>query len=185
MGIDKILLGVPTRPPIPVPVITTGGDPTKGPCEVSTNFSFDIEGPPNDSGFEFGNITFRPPAGYSVQILRVYGDFATIPNGIPVPGGMCGMLFGIETTAVAASKYADYAADGCFLFVQLFTHGEAQRASYDRKIKGVVIASDNVLQLKSAVFMNTLGVSIHSEPSLIIVFQYVRTPTPEAKPQQP
>jgi hypothetical protein len=182
MYTNKLLLGAPVRPPIPVQVVTTGGDPTRGPCEVSTNFSFDIQGPPNDPGFEFGNITFKPPTGYSVQILRVYGDFATIPNGTPIPGGMCGMLFGIETTAVAASKFADYAADGCFLFVQLFTKGEAQRASYDREIVGVVLAADNVFQMKTACFLNTLGVSMHMEPSLIIVYRFVPTP---AKPPQP
>lgn len=153
-------------------------DPTAEPCSLATNGSFDITGvaalPMGLAGAQSYPITFRPPAGYRVRILRVYGDFNVVPVGVfpsNAGSGFAGALFGLSTTGPEGSVYAELAADNCMLYVQAFTHGEAARAAFDDAMS-VLLESDNKLVLKAAVFMNTLGLDVHMEPSFIVVYRF-------------
>lgn len=149
-------------------------DPTVTSCSLASNGSFDVTGAPAPpmglAGAQGFTITFKPPAGYAVRILRVYGDFNVIPVGVAT-SGFAGALFGLSTTGPEGSVYADLAADNCMLYVQAFTHGEAARAAYDAKMS-VLLEPDNKLVLKAAVFMNTLLLDLHMEPSFVVVYRF-------------
>lgn len=155
-------------------------DCIKTPCSLSSNFSADIKGEPDTrpdtwgtAGYTIHKITFRPPAGYRVRILRVYGDFLVWPIGLVEKGKFAGALWGLTTTAPDGSVHADWAADNTMLYVQVATGGEPARAPINFKTKaGGLLGRDNVLVSKMAVWLNDTGLPIHMEPSFTVVFKY-------------
>lgn len=155
-------------------------DCIKRPCSLATNFTVDIKGEPDTrastwgtAGVELKRITFRPPAGYRVRILRVYGDFLIWPLGKVESGKFAGALLGLQTTALEGSARADWAADNTFLYLQIATHGGPERAAFDHRTSdGGLLESDGVMVVKLAAWLNDTGLFIHMEPSFVAVFQY-------------
>lgn len=150
------------------------------PCSVSSNFSADLIGEADHradtwgtAGATFHRITFRPPAGYRVRVLRVYGDFLIWPIGKVEPGKFAGALWGLATTGPDGSIHADWAADNTMLYVQVATGGQPARAPVNfRTAHGGLLGPDHVLVSKMAVWLNDTGLKIHMEPSFTVVFQY-------------
>lgn len=150
------------------------------PCSLAANFSVDIKGEKDTrpdtwgtAGAAIKKITFRPPAGYRVRILRTYGDFLAWPIGDVPRGKFAGVLFGMQSTAPDGSKRADWAADNCFLYVQHATNGAPVRTAFDYDTKaGGLLEADAVLVLKMAVWLNDTGLLIHMEPSFTVVYRY-------------
>lgn len=63
-------------------------------------------------------------------------------------------------------------ADNCFLYVQVATGGKPERASFDNAVSaGGLLASDNTLYVKVAVWLNDTGLAIHMEPTWVTVLQ--------------
>ncbi len=127
-------------------------------------------------------ITFKPPAGYRVRILRLRGDLIAWPkvlDGEPaIPENRyAGVLLGFSATSSAGSADCDFCASACFLYVQDALHsGEARRApfDYDFSKEWIFLDSDAVLNLKLAAFLNTTGRSIHTEGTYTITAEFVR-----------
>jgi hypothetical protein len=151
----------------------------------ATNFSTDIVGVVDTrsgtwgtAGAQTWHITFRPPAGQRVQILRVYGDVVAWPKGHPQDGTRSGVLFGLQTTAAEGSTAADWAADNCFLYLQdvLGVHGS--RTPFDIRLEEVYLEADHIMVVKVASWLNDTGLAIHIEPTFSMVYQFV--PAPEA-----
>ncbi len=161
-----------------------GSDCISRPCSSSTNFSFDIAGMPDtrpqtygNGGAETGTITFTPPLGYQVRILRAYGDFIAWASGVPLPGTRSGVLFSLSSSLETPAAYADFVSDNCFLYLQdsLSSVKTDARDPFDFVVKrGGLLALDNKLILKTAVFLNTTGLSVHMEPSFVIVYRFER-----------
>jgi hypothetical protein len=165
-----------------VAVLAQASDCISRPCSSSTNFSFDIAGTLDtrpgsygNAGAEQGVITFSPPAGYRVRVLRVYGDFIAWASGFPSPGTRSGVLFALSSTLTTPATYADLVSDNCFLYLQdsvsflkLDTRDPFDFAVQD----GGLLAADNKLLLTTAAWLNTTGLSIHMEPSFVIVYTF-------------
>ena len=151
-------------------------------CSFGTNFSADIKGDPDtrqdtwgDAGYTVKAITFRPPPGYRVRILRVYGDFVVWPLGRVGPGRFAGVLLGLQTSGPEGSVRADWAGDNTMLYIQDATGGEARRAGFDFDTKaGGLLEADHKLLVKMAVWLNDTGLPIHMEPSMVVVYRYER-----------
>lgn len=147
---------------------------------IATNFSTDLKGEPDnrentwgDAGAYTHKLTFRPPAGCRVRIIKVYGDFLIWPIGKVEPGKFAGALLGLQNTGYEGSAYADLAADNTFLYIQTATSGGAARAAFDYDTtSGGLLGRDHVMLVKMAVWLNDTGLKIHMEPSFVAVFQY-------------
>ena len=152
---------------------------------ASANFSFDLSGPVDTRVATWGTaeasikyITFNPPTGYRVRILRASGDLVAWPMVLdtyaPVkPGKYAGVLLGLSTTAPDGSVRGDFMADNCFMYIQAGLDAVPVRAAFDRKVD-VLLEADNKLAVKVASWLNTTGVPIHIEPTLTIVYRFER-----------
>lgn len=58
------------------------------------------------------------------------------------------------------------------VYLQQGLSKDAVRAPFDFKIVNGLLESDNTLYNKEAVFLNTTGLSIHSEATYVIVYQF-------------
>src|SRR5574337_1592266 len=139
-----------------------------GPFMGSFNMTADLLGKPDTRPGTWGKaesldgyITFRPPDGYRVRILRVSGDFIAFPKVLPgaavsirQPGAFAGALLALANTGPGGSIRADYLADACFLYVQLGLNWMPKRAEYDRDVSiGGLLLPDNKLKITLAVFL--------------------------------
>jgi len=147
---------------------------------ASTNFSTDIAGEADTRPGTWGTagasewkITFSPPAGHRVKILRVYGDVVAWAKGKAPAGSYSGLLFGLQTTAPEGSRYADLAADNCFLYLQDVVAAEGKRLPFDVRFDDVTLEPDNVLVVKVAAWLNDTGLPIHIEPTFVLVYRFV------------
>lgn len=151
-----------------------------GPYSAATNHATDLEGDPDSREGTWGTagavshrIVFKPPVGYRVRVLRVYGDFLTWPIGKVESGKFAGTLWGLQTTGPDGSARADPIADNCFLYIQLATGGEPARASVNYDVReGGLLGPDHILVSKHAVWLNDTGLKIHMESSFVLVYQF-------------
>ena len=147
---------------------------------AATNFTVDLLGSPDDRPDTWGTagstvkvIKFKPPAGYRVRILRVYGDLLLWPIGQVPPGRFAGVLFGLQTTAPEGSVRMDWGADNTMLYLQDATSGEVRRAAFDHDVSiGGLLQPDNMLFAKMAVWLNNTSLPIHIEPSFVMVYRF-------------
>lgn len=150
---------------------------------IGGNLTVDLKGDPDNrkdtwgrAGYVVQKIEFHPPAGCRTRILRVYGDFLIWPK-TPKDSASAGALWGLQTTAPEGSVRVTPAADNTFLYVQLATTGEPARAAVDYDTsRGGLLAADNTLLSKMAVFLNTFDDVIHMEPSFVIVYRFEAAP---------
>jgi hypothetical protein len=156
-----------------------------GKRSLATNMAADLEGD-NDTGqgvwgkagYVLSRITFTPPKGCRVRILRVYGDFLAWPRGVVPAGKYAGVLWGLQTTAPEGSVWADYAADNTMLYVQHATSGQPVRTPINFDVtEGGLLGPDHVLVSKLAVWLNDTGLQIHMEPTFVVVYEFVEPPT--------
>ena len=118
-------------------------------------------------------MTFRPPAGYRVRILRAYGDLLAWPRGVPPAGTFAGVLFGLQTTAAEGSTRADWLADNTMLYLQgAVSDRGRERLPFDVKISDGLLEPDNKLLYKFATWLNDTGLEIHMEASLTLVYRF-------------
>lgn len=159
--------------------------PILGPYSVASNLSADLRGTPDsrpdtwgEAGSTLHTITFFPPPGYQVRILRVYGDFLAWPRQCTPPAGTyAGVLWGLQSTAPEGSVRADYAADNTFLYLQHATNGQVARTEFDHVTRdGGLLQADNKLISKMAVWLNDTKCHIHMEPSWTMVYQFEKLP---------
>ena len=145
------------------------------------NFTVDLAGTPDTrprtwgtQGYVVWPVKFNVLAGDRVRVLRVYGDFLIWPKGKPPAGTHAGALLSLHTSSpdTPVNSVSPYFADNCFLYVQLATGGEPERASFDRDVSaGGLLAKDNVLYVKVAVWLNNTGLEIHMEPTWVMVYR--------------
>lgn len=163
------------------------------PCSAAFNQSYDLIGTPDSRPGTWGSagaasspIKFKAPIGYRTRVLRAYGDLTFWPRGTPdgdpadkIVGAAAGVLLGLSSTAPDGSAAVEGggASDGCFLYVQDSTKGLERRVAidYDTHVGGLLEA-DNLMVVKVAVWLNSLGLAIHIEPSLVVVFQFEKEP---------
>ena len=178
-----------------------------GPWMASFNMNADLLGDPDTrptcwgrAAFVDSYITFNPPVGYRVRILRVSGDFMVFPKVIqpqsyqvPPPtsgfhtelGGMpamvldemlskyAGALLALGNTSSDGSQRADFISDNTFLYIQIGTDGRAVRAEYDRDVSiNGLLEADHKMKVRNAVFLNTLELPVHMEPTFIVTYQW-------------
>lgn len=118
-------------------------------------------------------LVFTPPTGWRVRIVRVYGDVVSWPLGPQPDGTHAGVLFGLQTTAPDGSRGADLAGDNCMLYLQDVVVGGRSRIGFDHNVEvGGLLEKDNTLLLKVASWLNTTNLTIHMEPSLVIVYRW-------------
>lgn len=154
------------------------------PCTWTTNYPYDAVGEPDTrpttwgtAGFNDGPIVFQNvPKGYRVRILRLQGNVVARMHGAAQPDNLyAGALFGIITTASAASPYATLAASGCLIYLQLDVNSShPAHAEFDWDVSaGGLLEKDNTMVVRRAVYLNELpNTPIHIEPSFIVTFSY-------------
>lgn len=147
----------------------------------AANFAVDLTGTPDTrpntwgtAGYVVWPVHFDAPSGYRVRILRVYGDLLIWPKGRAVEGAYAGTLLSLHTSPpeTPISRYSPLMVDNCFLYIQLATGGRPERAAFDNAVAtGGLLAKDNTLYVKVAVWLNDTGLPIHIEPTWVTVFQ--------------
>jgi hypothetical protein len=149
---------------------------------ASGNFSFDLDGPRDTRAGTWGTaeaatkyITFSPPAGYRVRIVRASGDLVAWPqvlDGVPVPAGKyAGVLLALASTAPEGSIRGDWMADNTFVYIQAGLDAVPVRAPFDRRLDAMLEA-DNRLAVKVASWLNTTGRPIHIEPTFTLQYRF-------------
>lgn len=169
------------------------GDCIKAPCSAAMNFAYDLIGTVDTRPYTWGtsastssNVIFKLPAGYRVRILRVYGDLTFWPRGTPatdagdkVIGNAVGVLLGLSSTVPGGSDkvVGGGATDSCFLYIQDASKGSERRAPFDYDVHvGGLLEADNTMVVKFAIWLNSLGLAIHGEPTFTVVYQWEVAP---------
>lgn len=169
--------------------LALGKDCITKPCSAAFNFAYDLVGTPDSrpgtwgsAGAQTSPLKIKAPIGYRVRVLRVYGDLTWWPRGTPEPDGTdkvvgkaAGVLLGLSSTAPDGSELVEGggASDNCFLYIQDASKGEARRAHFDYDTHvGGLLEEDGVINVKFAVWLNTLDLCVHGEPSMVVEFQW-------------
>ncbi|MES1257914.1 MAG: hypothetical protein ABUS51_05775 [Acidobacteriota bacterium] len=154
-----------------------------GPFSTAVNFSIDLAGTPDtrpgtwgNAGFALNVTTFSPPAGYSVRVLRIYGDLIGMPkSGIVQPGTSSEIGWGLKTSAPDGSARLSTGYDNSFVWLQnLITSAlPGCRAGFDHVVEaGGLLEADNQMISQTFVALNTTGLTIHMEPTFTVVYQF-------------
>lgn len=122
-------------------------------------------------------VTFQPPNGYRVRILRLRGDLVSWPKVLPgdtpvTPGQYAGVLLGFQTTSPGGSGQCDYCADNTMLYIQDAISTEPHRAPFDYTNVDMLLNPDNELLVKIASWLNTTGKPIHVEATFTVTYRY-------------
>lgn len=164
-----------------------------GPYTATANFADDLAGAPDlrpetwgTAGVSEHVLTFNPPEGYRVRILRIRGDFVLWPTkrelgpAIAPEGTFMGALSSVLTSAPSGSSRADFLADNALFYVQLATEKRAVRAIIEVDLSAVenaLLPPDHKLRFFHAVWLNDTGLAGHMETTLSqIVYQFERKP---------
>lgn len=158
-------------------------DCVSSPCVSTVNLPIDTAGAkdtrPNTWGtaaavqvpIQFDDV----PAGYSVSILRVYGDFIAWAHGKVPEGTHSGLLWGLFNSQTGASQNVEYGSYGCPIYFQGAVGSSELTRPFDQVITaGGILPSNNILISQSAIFLNDTGQSIHLEPTFAIVYQFFK-----------
>src|SRR5215469_10361198 len=154
-----------------------------GPYSTAVNFSIDLAGTPDTRSGTWGTtgsaqniVTFSAPAGYSVRVLNIYGDFIGFPrSGVPPAGTSCEIGWGLKTTAPDGSKLVSTGYDNSFVWLQNVVTGDAPacRAAFNFDVsKGGLLGPDNTMISQVFVALNTTGLTIHMEPTFTMIYQF-------------
>lgn len=157
--------------------------PVLGPYSVAQNFSVAMAGYPDtrpttwgSSGFVQNVLTFYPPPGYRVHVLRVYGDFIAWPKaGVMGPGTYCEVGWGLKSSLPDGSVRASYGYDNSFVWLQnvVLPGNTSPRLAFDLDVRvGGLLGLDNLLISQMFVAVNTSGLEIQEEPTFVVVYQF-------------
>jgi hypothetical protein len=160
---------------------------TLGPFSTALNFAVDLAGIPDTRPGTWGNaasaqnlVTFSPPAGYVVRVLRVYGDFIGFPkSGTPAADTSCEIGWGLKTTAPDGSALVSTGYDNSFVWLQNVVNSSAPacRAAFDHVVEtGGLLPADNKMISQTFVGLNTTGLTIHLEPTFTMIYQFESSP---------
>jgi hypothetical protein len=156
--------------------------------KTTGNFVTDIKGDPDTrpdtwgtAGVVVKTVTFSPPPGCVVEIVRILGDFVIWPNFAPPPlGSQAGSLLALTPTNVFVCPYSDYTEDSSILYVQAGTSGETVRVPIDQDAVDGFLQADHKLNITLASFLNNTGLTIHMEATLQLRFRFVTPPVSTA-----
>jgi hypothetical protein len=163
--------------------------PVLGPYSTAVNISVDLIAFRDDRPEAWGGaasfaskVEFHPPTGYRTRIVRVYGDFIGWPKSGEITGDQrLEIGFGLKTTAPDGSvrvTYPGYAAtpyDNSFVWVQdgLDANNSLRRIPIDYNTSaGGLLEADNILLAQSFIAIDTTGLLIHMEPTIVVVYQF-------------
>jgi hypothetical protein len=157
-------------------------DCIRRPCVAATNFADDLLGPVDTrpgcwgrADYAIHRITFRPPEGYRVRILRASGDLVSWARGRIARGAAFGVLLGLQTTAPEGSVRADLAADNTMLYVQDTASTKPTTRTFNEDVSaGSLLEPDHVLIVKLAAWLNETERAIHMEATLNLTYRWER-----------
>lgn len=146
----------------------------------ASNFAVDLLGPIDTrpgcwgrADYQLKKITFRPPVGHRVRILRASGDLVSWARGRVPRGSYAGVLLGLQTTADEGSRRGDWLADNTMLYVQDVLSREPRTRSFDENVRaGGLLERDHVLVVKLASWLNDTDKPIHLEATLNLTYQW-------------
>jgi hypothetical protein len=160
--------------------ITSTSNCITAPCQQPINVPWDSAGSPMTGNGIWGTggayqvpIQFTVPAGFHVVVQRVFGDVVSWPHGNAVTGKFAGILFGFILPQAGASTVLEYANNGCILYHQATVGTNGTTEYFDNTITSGFLGSDNEIILQIALYESELGVSVHTEVTLNVVFQFV------------
>jgi hypothetical protein len=122
--------------------------------------------------FVFANV----PYTYRVQILRVYGDNIAWIQGLDKgdTNAHAGVLFSMSATGGGTNSMSPGNAN-CFLYHEGAISGQTTlNMSFDNETKdGGLLNTDNVLQVKMALFLNDSGAAVFQDTTFVVVYRFV------------
>ncbi len=154
-----------------------------GPFTAANNYATNLMGPTDTRVDTWGTAdsqvwqqSFRPPAGYRVRVLRLWGDLVAWPMVLPgerpvAPGQYAGVLVGFQTTARDGSDRCWPCADNTLLYLQGAMHAEPVRIPFDQRVS-TLLEADNILAVKVADWLNTLGRPVHMEVTYRVTYRF-------------
>jgi hypothetical protein len=154
-----------------------------GPYSTAVNFSIDLAGVPDTRPGTWGNaasaqnlMQFTPPAGHRVRVMKVYGDFIAFPkSGTPRAGTSCEVGWGLKTTAADGSSRISTGYDNSFVWLQdaVLPAQLKSRSGFSFEVAtGGLLEPDHKLISQAFVALNTTGLTIHMEPTFVMVYQF-------------
>ena len=163
-----------------------------GPYSDASNISADILGEPDKrpstwglTGYTVNTLEFKPPAGYRVRILRMYGNVNVTPK-VPDPetqqlpaGSRASYLHGFQTTAPEGSTRMVPAASNTLTYYQGDVSEKVDKDHLEFNVDvsaGGLLEKDNKLYSKFATFLNTMGVALHLEVSWVTIYEFRKMP---------
>ncbi len=161
-----------------------------GPYSSAINIEEDLGSPETSEPSTWGTqqafaskIKFNAPEGYRVRIERVYGDFIGYPRKRIPQDTSVEIGWGLKTTAPDGSKrvtFPGYAASGfdnSFIWLQDYLGDLTPRSRmpFDHDVHiGGLLEPDNILISQAFVALNTTGVPIHLEATLVCIYSFVK-----------
>jgi hypothetical protein len=157
-----------------------------GTYTVSGNFAVDLQGPVDTRPGCYGTadsvivpLTFTAPTGFTVHIITLRGDLVswikTLPGDPVTPDeSTAGILGGMQTSNVTNAP-CDLCATGTPLYIQDAVSAlvPKTRTPYNYTQVDMDLESDNILNLKTAAWLNTTNKPIHIEFTYTIIFTFV------------
>lgn len=118
---------------------------------------------------QFDNV----PVGYTVKLIRVYGDFIAWVHGKVPEGTNSGVLWGLYNSANNYSSTLQYASNGTYTYFQGAVNATNFRGSFDTTFVNATLPPNNVIINHNAIFLNDTGQSIHMESTFTLVYQFI------------
>lgn len=155
---------------------------------TAVNFSIDLAGVPDTRETTWGladsaknEIHFYPPPGYRVRIMRVTGDFVYWPKaGTMKEGTYAEVGWGLKTTAPDGSQTVSNAYDNTMAWIQgaCLPGNPQSRIPFDIDTHvGGLLGPDNTLVSQTFVAINTSGLTVHMEPTVLVIWQLEKDTT--------
>jgi hypothetical protein len=158
-----------------------------GPYSAAINLAVDLTGTPDphawgDASAYASPVKFAAPVGYRTRVLHVSGDFIAVPKSGVVPAGTYAEVgWGLKTTAPDGSSLVSFPGstatpyDNSFLWCQNFVlpGNSISRLAFNQDTSaGGLLGPDNIMLSQVFVALNSTGLTIHMEPTFVVVYQF-------------
>jgi len=140
-----------------------------------------------NAGYSDTVIQFYPPAGQRVHIISAVGTVSSYARGVVPSGTSAGISWGLLSNS--GSSPTDAAVNNlCMAYVKQSITARVDSETTPFSFTGIgrngVLAADNALVSRTAVYLNETGLTMHIEQALVLTYEFI-DPASVAQVAQP